>query len=140
MRNIFLLITFVFFTSQIKGQTINWVGQSKYFIEKQCSDANFTLFSDKENEQKFEVTSNGDMSIFLVFYYKNGYCECQTIVGKCNENDSVKLENIMRKHFCENSHEIDEKHLKCGQTLANLKKSYGNGTFVYILWWLETGN
>lgn len=137
MKKIFFLILLFFSSFQMKSQTINWVGQSKSFIERQCQEANFKLFSDKEGEQKYEVTSIDDLSIFLVFYYKNGYCECQSIVGKCNENESTKLENLMRKHFCESSEEIDSTHLKCGKTVANLKKSFGNGTFVYILYWLN---
>ncbi len=137
MRKIYILILVFIASFQMQSQTINWVGQSKSFIERQCQEANFKLFSDKEGEQKYEVTSIDDLTVFLVFYYKNGYCECQSIVGKCNENKSSKLENLMRKYFCESSEEIDSTHLKCDTTLANLKKSFGNGTFVYILYWIN---
>lgn len=123
---------------QLQSQTINWVGESKSLIERKCSEAGFKLLSDKIDEQQYEITSVGeDFSIFIVFYYKNNYCECQSIIGKCNENENIKLENIIKKHFCESWQEIDSTHIKCGNIIANMKKSFGNGTFIYVLWWLN---
>lgn len=141
MKKIFFLILLFISSFQMKSQTINWVGQSKSFIESQCKDAGFTLFSDKQDEQRYEITSIGkDFSIFIKLDYKNGYCDCQSIFGRCNENDSEKLEKIMKKHFCENWEEIDNTHLKCGNIISHLTKSFGNGTYVYVLWWLNIEN
>lgn len=125
----------------MKSQIINWVGQSKSIIERNCRDASFTLVSDEQNEQKYEITSDSKgFYIQLVIFYKNGYCECQMIVGRANEDESLKLESIMRKHFCPNWEEIDSKHIQCGTILANQKKVYGNGPAVYALWWLDIDN
>ncbi len=138
MKKIFFTILFLISSFLLQSQTINWVGESKSLIERRCSEAGFKLLSDKIDEQKYEITSVGeDFSIFIVFYYKNNYCECQSIIGKCNENENAKLENIIKKHFCESWQEIDSTHIKCGNILANMKKSFGNGTFIYVLWWLN---
>lgn len=141
MTKIFLLIVLLISTLKMNSQTINWVGQSKGFIEKQCKDAGFILFSDKENEQKYEITSSGkDFAIFIKLDYKNGYCDSQAIFGHCNENDNEKLENIMKKYFCKNWEEIDSTHLKCGTVISHLTKTFKNGIFVYVLWWLNNEN
>ena len=138
MKKIFLTILLLISSFQLQSQTINWVGESKSLIERKCSEAGFKLLSDKIDEQQYEITSVGeDFSIFIVFYYKNNYCECQSIIGKCNENENIKLENIIKKHFCESWQEIDSTHIKCGNIIANMKKSFGNGTFIYVLWWLN---
>ncbi len=138
MKKIFFTILLLISSFQLQSQTINWVGESKSLIERKCSEAGFKLLSDKIDEQQYEITSVGeDFSIFIVFYYKNNYCECQSIIGKCNENENIKLENIIKKHFCESWQEIDSTHIKCGNIIANMKKSFGNGTFIYVLWWLN---
>ena len=138
MKKIFFTILLLISSFQLQSQTINWVGESKSLIERKCSEAGFKLLSDKIDEQQYEITSVGeDFSIFIVFYYKNNYSECQSIIGKCNENENIKLENIIKKHFCESWQEIDSTHIKCGNIIANMKKSFGNGTFIYVLWWLN---
>lgn len=104
-------------------------------IENLCREGEFKLISDKLDEQKYQILSDNGNGIIvdIVLYYKNEYCECQTIIGRSKEEDRFILEKMMRKNFCENWNEIDNTQLQCGKVLVTQQKTLRNGIYVYML-------
>jgi hypothetical protein len=135
MKKTILLLSFLVLSYQIKSQKINLVGQSKKMIENLCREGKFNLISDKLDEQIYQIIpDNGNgVTIDIALGYKNEYCECQTLIGRSKEADRFILEELMRKHFCENWNEIDDTQLKCGQVLVTQLKTLRNGIYVYML-------